>query len=71
MTFLPMFGDLRKMCALDCGTITFMNEIKSQFLDSLMDVAALSAKKMWFRDQKHFIFSSSLFLICWFVRLYS
>ena len=25
MTFLPIFGNLRKMCALDCGTITFMN----------------------------------------------
>ena len=37
MTFLPIFGNLRKMCALDCGTITFLNEKKSQFLDSLMD----------------------------------
>ena len=27
MTFLPIFGNLRKMCALDCGTITFVNEI--------------------------------------------
>ena len=25
------------MCALDCGTITFMNEKKIQQLDSLMD----------------------------------
>ena len=31
-----MFGNLRKMCALDCGTITFMNE-KSLFPDNLMD----------------------------------
>ena len=36
MTFLPIFGNLRKICALDCGIITFMNG-KSQFLDSLMD----------------------------------
>ena len=32
MTFLPIFGNLRKMCALD-----FYEWIKSQFLDSLMD----------------------------------
>ena len=37
MTFLPIFGNLRKMCALDCGTNNFMREKKSQFLDSLMD----------------------------------
>ena len=36
MTFLPLFGNLRKMCTSDCGTITFMNE-NSQFLDSLTD----------------------------------
>ena len=36
MTFLPIFGNLRKMDALDCGMISFMNE-KSKFLDSLMD----------------------------------
>ena len=35
MTFLPIFENLHKMRALDCGTITFMNE-KIQFLDSLM-----------------------------------
>ena len=37
MTFRQIFGNLCKMCALDCGTITFMNEKKIQFLDSLMD----------------------------------
>ena len=26
MTFLPIFGNLPLMCALDCGTITFMSE---------------------------------------------
>ena len=36
MTFLPIFGNFRKMCALDCGTFTFKNEKKIQFLDSLM-----------------------------------
>ena len=36
MTFLPIFGNLRKMGALDCGMISFMNE-KIKILDSLMD----------------------------------
>ena len=36
MTFLPIFGNLRKVCALDCGKITLSNE-KIQFVDSLMD----------------------------------
>ena len=26
MTFLPILGNLRKMGALDCGMISFMNE---------------------------------------------
>ena len=34
MTFHPIFGNLRKKCALDCDTITYLNEIKSRFLDS-------------------------------------
>ena len=37
MSFIPIFSNLRKMCALDCGTITFVNKKKAQFLDSLMD----------------------------------
>ena len=37
MTFLPIFGNLRKMCALDYGTVTFKNKKIIQFLDSLMD----------------------------------
>ena len=44
MTFLPIFGNLRKMCALDCGTITFMDE-KSQLHDSLMDTRRSFALK--------------------------
>ena len=32
MTFLPILGYFRKMCALDCGTISFMHET-----DSVMD----------------------------------
>ena len=37
MTFIRVFDNLRKRCALDCCTITLMDEKKSQFHDSLMD----------------------------------
>ena len=36
MTFYSVFVNLRKKCALDCCTITYLNEI-SQFPDSLVD----------------------------------
>ena len=73
MNFLPIFGDLRKTCALDCGTITFMNEkTTTQFLDSLMDKRLSFALKRWGFESSSISFfcflsdllvCSSLFLI--------
>ena len=45
MTFRPIFGNLRKKSALDCDTITYLNERKSQFLDRLMDSRLFLALK--------------------------
>ena len=59
MTFLPIFGNIRKMCALDCGTITFMNENQSQFLDSLMDKRlSFALKRCVFESSSISFFSS-------------
>ena len=69
MTFLPIFGNVRKMCAFDCVTITFMNEKKIQFLHSLMDKRlsfALKSCGFESRSVSFFFLSfncSSLFLI--------
>ena len=68
MTFLPILGSLRKMCALDCGTINFINEkITIPRLPNGQE-AVLCTQKMWVRVQLRFIYffsiCLSLFLIC-------
>ena len=52
------------MCALDYGTITFMNEKKSKFLDSLMDNRlSFALKGCEFESSSIFLLSFNL-LVC-------
>ena len=71
MTFLPIFDNLRKLCALDRGTITFLGEKKSQFVDSLMDKRlSFALKRCGFESSSvSFFFLSFNLLVCSFLFL--
>ena len=69
MTFYPILGNLRKKCALDYVTTTYLNDRNLQFLDSLMDSRmSFALKRCGFESSSisvsFFFFFLSLFILC-------
>ena len=70
-----VFVNLRKKCALDCSTITSLNEIYNTcpiaYWIAYWIVECLALKSYGFESSSMYVFFSFLFSICSFFRLFS
>ena len=66
MTFHSVLVNLRKKCALDCCTITNLNEFNHNSPIAQWIVECFSTQKMWVRVRLHLsvFFFSFFFSIC-------